>query len=140
MHICIFRQYEIDDATLGTLMVCNKDRILLQCSTLEPKIRDKKIKGSTAIPAGTYKIKYQYSSKFATTMPFLQDVPNFSGIMFHVGNTLKDTEGCILVGTHNEPSKAYIYNSRLTFNLLDALLKKYADSGVNVHIYDPYKD
>lgn len=28
----------------------------------------------------------------------LQDVPGRSGILFHVGNTVKDTQGCILVG------------------------------------------
>lgn len=138
MNILLFRRSEINDATLGTLMVVHNSNILFQCATLEPKVREKKIMGCTAIPSGTYEVKYQYSSKFAAQMPFLQNVPNFSGVMIHVGNEVKNTQGCILVGTHNDSEKAYIYNSRLTFNLLDKLIKDFGSKTVRISIYDMY--
>lgn len=69
------------------------------CYTLEHAVRDKKIAGVTAIPAGTYRVTYEMSSRFKTTLPTLIDVPGFAGIRIHAGNSINDTLGCILVGT-----------------------------------------
>lgn len=57
-----------------------------------------KIKGQTAIPVGRYQIKRTFSNRFQVTMPQLMDVPGFSGIRIHPGNTAADTEGCLLPG------------------------------------------
>ena len=124
MHITIKRFIDIDGATLGVCYVTDEQHFLrFVCNTLEPKLRKEKIKGCTAIPEGTYKVKYQYSPKFGKDMPFLQGVPNFTGVMLHIGNSLKDTEGCILVGQSKTFKEAFIYNSKYTFDLLDAILK-----------------
>lgn len=140
MHLSLFRkQGSPGDATLGTLIVTDKKGgVHMTCGTLEPKIRKEKIKGHTAIPAGTYTVEYAMSQKFGKKMPFLKNVPNFTGVMLHVGNELKDTEGCILVGEIKDMEKAYIYNSRLTFNLLDAIIKN--EKELRIHIYDPYEE
>ena len=68
-----------------------------------------KIPGKTCIPEGTYKITLYNQGKktieYANVYPemhrgmlLLNDVPGFSGVMIHVGNTDADTDGCILVG------------------------------------------
>ena len=42
-------------------------------------------------------------------------MPGFEGIRIHSGNTSKDTEGCILLGT-TWTSGDFIGNSKLAFN------------------------
>ena len=77
------------------------------CYTLEDAVREKentpveqwKIPGSTAIPKGTYKVGYTFSNHFQKNLPELFNVPGFSGVRIHTGNSDQDTEGCILVGT-----------------------------------------
>jgi hypothetical protein len=79
------------------------------CYTLEDTHREKKIPGATRIPAGTYQIalreigtvharyKQRYPS-FHKGMIWIKDVPNYDGVLIHIGNTYEDTRGCILVG------------------------------------------
>lgn len=51
----------------------------------------------SCIPAGNY-ICSRYRSPTHGDCYFISDVPNRSHILIHAGNTLKDTQGCILVG------------------------------------------
>lgn len=73
------------DGTLGDLFRMDK----LLCFTLEPK---------DAIPKGTYKLVWTHSPRLNKMTPRLVDVPGHEGILIHAGNTVADTEGCILVG------------------------------------------
>lgn len=82
-------------ATVGAFYD-ERDKFL--CYTLEDAIRTKKIPGQTAIPRGTYKIGYSHSGRFGRMLPILSDVPYFTGIRFHAGNRVEDTDGCILGG------------------------------------------
>jgi hypothetical protein len=77
------------------------------CDTLEPTWRDYehgayKIKGRSAIPEGRYAVVISWSPKFKAWLPILLGGPEFNkqwqGIRIHAGNTVKDTQGCILVG------------------------------------------
>lgn len=70
----------------------------LECLTLEDCVRKVKIDKITAIPAGRYQIIITPSLRFQRPLPLLLNVPNYSGVRIHPGNTDKDTEGCILVG------------------------------------------
>lgn len=110
MLLEVKRLYKKDTYTIGVLMVDGEKF----SDTLEDKVRDlkseKKIYGETAIPAGKYKVVMSMSSKFKRVMPYLENVPQFTGIMIHPGNTIKDTLGCILVGENKK--KGQLVNSR----------------------------
>lgn len=68
------------------------------CFTLEDVVREVKIKGITAIPAGTYPITLENSPRFGPGTLTVNHVNGFSGVRIHAGNTEHDTEGCPLVG------------------------------------------
>lgn len=110
MLLEVKRLYKKDTYTIGVLVVDGEKF----SDTLEDKVRDlnseKKVYGETAIPAGKYKVVMSMSSKFKRVMPYLENVPQFTGIMIHPGNTPKDTLGCILVGENKK--KGQLINSR----------------------------
>jgi hypothetical protein len=89
-------------ATLGVLRVNE----VYECWTLEDAVREQpgqpvvawKVKGMTAIPSGEYAVRITQSVRFGRALPELVNVPGFSGVRIHPGNTDKDTEGCILCG------------------------------------------
>ena len=78
--------------------------------SLEPPSRADKPR---CIPVGLYNVSLHPSQRFGKPMPFLEDVEDFVGIMFHPGNFPEDTEGCILVGTGKDVDK--VLNSRIAF-------------------------
>lgn len=82
--------------------------------TLEDMYRDKKIKGVTAIPYGTYEVIINFSNRFRKPMPLLLNVPHYDGIRIHNGAKAEHTEGCILLGFTK--GKDFIGNSKLAFN------------------------
>ena len=94
MELKLIRKIFTDQSTIGELSVNGA----FECFTLEDKVRPVKIKGETAISAGTYEVAVTFSNKFQKFLPLLLNVPKFEGIRIHPGNTPKDTLGCILVG------------------------------------------
>lgn len=92
--ITIVRERYTASYTEGELLYCGRRF----CYTLEDACRsDGKIYGETAIPAGIYTLDINMSPKFKRTMIQILDVPNYSGVRIHNGNTNKDTYGCPLV-------------------------------------------
>lgn len=118
MKLTLKREHGTKDFTHGKLYIND----IYFCDTLEDQERDIKIKNQTAIPCGLYKIILNMSQRFKREMPLLLNVPNFSGIRIHSGNTKEDTEGCILVG--KKLKDGFVGQSRITFNNLMLKLKK----------------
>lgn len=123
-----------EKSTLGRLFV---DGVAF-CYCLEDVKRADGIKvdGATAIPAGTYKVIIDDSTRFKRPMPHILDVPNFEGIRIHAGNTDADTEGCILLGTKIE-NDDFISGSKDAFNnffpKLQAALNEGNDVMITIH-------
>lgn len=123
--------------TIGKLYIDGK----YFCDTCEDKVRDtnkngvfdeeKKVYGETAIPYGTYKVILSMSSRFKRVLPLLLDVPGFSGIRIHSGNTADDSLGCILVGENKQVGK--VFNSRNTEKkLMKVLQATYEDIEIEI--------
>lgn len=104
MDITINRFNCTDEYTVGTLHIDGK----FYGFSMEDPIREEKIAGETAIPAGTYCLDLRleggmlarYQAKFGEShegMLWLQDVPGFEYIYIHLGNSPKDSSGCILI-------------------------------------------
>lgn len=91
----------------------------------------RKVKGETAIPTGRYQVTLGVQSqRFASKqqyafckgfLPRLLNVPFFEGVLIHIGNSERDTEGCILVGENKV--KGMVINSTQTFRRLYDRLK-----------------
>ncbi len=112
----------------------DKDRGMSQSLPVSVNIAKKK-KGVTAIPTGRYRITLdvvspRFSKKSAYRfcegrLPRLVNVPAFDGVLIHIGNTARDTEGCILVGQNKAVGK--VLNSTETFRKLYERLKASKD-------------
>ena len=116
----------------------DRDRGLTQ-EMSEAVIRAAKRKGITAIPAGRYRVTLAVRSpkfsmkKYARNygfcdgyLPRLINVKGFDGVLIHIGNTAKDTDGCILVGRNTKVGK--VLESGITFRKLYERLKEAKDS------------
>ena len=149
MKILIDRKWKKETYTIGRLYVdgvlfCNsledKDRGLKQTDSLST-IQSKKVYAETAIPTGTYNVRMDVKSpKYSSyswyknlcggNMPRLENVPGFSGILIHPGNTALDSSGCILVGKNTKVGQ--ITDSKNTFSKLYKKMKKAYDKGEKI--------
>lgn len=107
------------------------DRGLTQDMQLD-EIKRIKVYGKTAIPKGTYKVSVQYWQKHKIYVPFIHDVPGFTSILIHSGNTPEDTLGCILVGENT--IKGRLTNSRPYMTRLTKLCQEAIRRGEPVRI------
>ena len=126
MELVLVRIAKRKAYTIGRLSIVEKvdDEYLVGsketyfCDTLEPPVLEMKTSLSMdtvlrspmkaealkpfAIPEGRYAVVITWSPKFKMWLPVLLGGPDFNhlwkGIRIHMGNTVKDTAGCILVG------------------------------------------
>ena len=105
MKLTVVRTQFGTDATNGLLFIDG----IFECYTLEDQYQAVKVMHETCIPEGTYDIKFRktggfhakYSERYKNShygMLHIQDVPNFTYILIHTGNTDEHTSGCLIVG------------------------------------------
>ena len=82
---------------------------IFECYTLEDQYQAVKVMHETCIPEGVYDIEFRktggfhakYSERYKNAhygMLHIQNVPNFTYILIHSGNTDEHTSGCLIVG------------------------------------------
>jgi hypothetical protein len=151
MILTLKRIYTCKDYTIGHLYVdgsyiCDTledtDRMLDSSMSLE-QIAKIKVKGMTAIPTGRYKVlmnivspKYSKSKYYMNIckgrVPRLDNVPGYSGVLIHVGNTAADTEGCLLLGYNKV--KGQVINSKVAFEKVYNKLSIAKSIGQSIYI------
>ena len=131
--------------TIGRLYINGKyfsdtledtDRGLVSSMSLD-ELKRKKLPHITAIPTGRYQIVMNvispklsknafYKQYGGGRVPRLLNVPAYSGVLIHCGNTAKDTDGCILVGKNYKVGM--VLESKKTYanlyHLLEATAKR----------------
>lgn len=132
MELKLNRIFLGSSATIGELLV--NDKYL--CDTLEDRVRPEgeKVYGKTAIPEGTYEMVLSYSPRFKKILPEILNVPNFTGIRIHCGNSSADSSGCILVGTWDGEKEDWVSDSKIAFNKLMSLLEEATNNKEKVTI------
>ena len=114
VNLLLIRDTFTKESTIGKLFINGESF----CDTLEnPDINIER--NISCIPEGSYKVRLRLARESATRdylHLLVQDVPNRSYILFHRGNTAKDTSGCILVGKGRKQD--IVENSRLAMDLV----------------------
>lgn len=118
------REPSVGAATLSKVWIAGN----FVCDILEDEVREVwgepvaywKVHGKTAIPVGTYRVVTQHSMRFGPDTLTLLDVPGFEYIRIHGGNTVENTEGCLLPGTRN--SKNTVGASQVALRALRSII------------------
>lgn len=150
LELLLDRRWKKSDYTIGNLYIDgvwfsntleDTDRGLTDEMTAE-QIRKVKIQSKTAIPTGRYQITLAVQSprfkdkkayRFCKGyLPRLQAVKGYDGVLVHIGNYPKDTDGCILVGENK--IKGAVVNSTVWFERLYSILKKADEEGREIWI------
>lgn len=112
-ELLLLRHSTGEHSTLGMMFWTSPERRWL-CYTLEDTHQAVKIPGETRIP-GMMRFKLRlrtwggmnedYTGYFPAThrgMIEICDVPGFTDVLLHIGNTERDTEGCVLLTNTQE--------------------------------------
>ena len=136
MEIKVVRYILTNEYTVGKMYIDGEyitDTIEDRFREIEKK--EDKVYGLTAIPCGSYPVVLDFSSKYSKMMPHILDVPYFSGIRIHCGNSDEDSLGCIIVGEFVQGvAGGWVKNSRITYSKVFTKLKEASDKGERIFI------
>lgn len=147
MELLLVRHNSGKDSTVGVLLDAATNEFFGY--TCEDEERTQKVAGETRIPEGRYAVGFNvtggmngpYKARYGDAhhgMLELQDVPGFSYIYIHTGNTEKDTDGCILVGYNASTDRSFgggaVGNSRGCYRDFYKIVSRALLSGEPVHI------
>ena len=125
------REVFTENSTIGSLYL-NGAKL---CDTLELPYKNNR-KNVSAIPCGLYDMCIRSgadSTKYKYVHLQVLEVPNRSFILFHIGNTSKDTKGCILTGMSRKEDM--ILGSKKAHTLLmQVILENYNHGNMEILI------
>ena len=130
INLLLIRDTFSKESTIGELFLNGE----LICDTLENPWQDNQ-RNISCIPEGEYPVRLRLARESATRdylHLLVQDVPNRDWILFHRGNTAKDTSGCILVGLGTEQD--VVHNSTLAMDLLIKEILNLGGENINLII------
>ena len=130
INLLLIRDTFTEESTLGELFI-NGERI---CDTLENPYLDNQ-RNISCIPEGKYPVRIRLPRESATRdyiHLLVKDVKDRDYILFHIGNTAKDTSGCILVGLGSQQN--VVNNSRLAMDLLMKEIINLGGTNINLII------
>ena len=144
MKLEVLRFNSSDDFTTGLLFDVTDNVRSFLCYTLEDEARTEKKWGETRIPAGTYKLTLRseggfhtrylakFGAEFHKGMIYVNEVPNFQYILWHIGNDDDDTAGCLLVGKTSQDN--FIGNSTTAYKEIYPPIRDAILSGEEVSV------
>lgn len=131
-HFLVQREAPRAHEMFGTLSLGGRNL----CRTLEDIPRNKKVWGQTAIPNGTYRLslveksgfnsRYQkrWGAEWHPGIITINDVPGFTYIRMHMGNSHLDTAGCPLVGTRTSEFRGgWLHESRIAYERIYPIVR-----------------
>jgi hypothetical protein len=138
MEIVISRKWMTAASTTSQLTIDGQNPDGVPVFVIEDKVREIagrpvkewKVPGQTAIPTGRYRVVLTMSNRFGKILPEVLNVPGFSGIRIHPGNTAADTEGCLLPGLTR--ANDFVGNSRAAFEIVNKKISAAIASGAEV--------
>ena len=117
MQLEVLRFSSEHDSTSGLLFDVTGNERKFLCYTIEDEYREEKVKHETRIPEGLYKLTLRseggfhskhlsrYGADWHKGMIWVNDVPNFTFILWHSGNTDESTSGCLILGNSQTSNK-----------------------------------
>jgi hypothetical protein len=147
MNLILQRFSDNRDSTLG-LLFKKTDTVFFMSYTIEDEFRSDKVSKETRIPAGFYELKWikqdtpltlKYRKRFNWFKYHIEvtNVPNFTGVYIHVGNTDDDSAGCILVGDNADNNRlggGSISNSVQAYTRIYSEIGSVLDEGKKVFL------
>ena len=130
VNLLLIRDTFTENSIIGELFL-NGERM---CDTLELPYKDNQ-RSISCIPSGEYKVRMRYPRESATREYLhllIKEVPNRKYILFHRGNTAKDSRGCILVGQGSQQD--IVHNSTLAMDLLMKEIINLGGTNINLII------
>ena len=121
--ILVQRLAHSEKGTISTVRVGKNGPFLFG---LEDPPHETKQYGDTRIPAGIYPFRWRSVGKWAKRFSAkgypgsleICDVPNYTDVLCHIGNTKRDTMGCLLVGMSANLANMTIGSSRVACKVL----------------------
>jgi hypothetical protein len=120
MIVEIIRLETSKGGTIGVMKINKK----VFCYVLEPSDRENE-RNISSIPTGQYTCKPYASTNHGSTW-MVTDVYRRSGIIFHPGNHVGNTQGCFLLGSSvgKLRNNRAVLNSGATFETLKAMMSR----------------